>query len=160
MKPTIKNLEEIKVIGNNSKMSFANNKTVVLWQNYMQRRNEIKNSIGTDLYSVEVYNDTGFFKSFNPMKKFEKWAAIRVSDFDIVPENMNKLTIPSGKYAVFHYKGKPSEAQATYQFIYGQWLPNSEYVLDNRPHFALMGENYKGKHPNSEEELWIPIKRK
>jgi AraC family transcriptional regulator len=160
MKPTIKHLEETKVIGSKLKMSFANDKTMVLWQTFMQRRKEIKNNVGTELYSIGVYEDTGFFKSFNPMKEFDKWAAIKVSDLDILPENMMKLIIPAGEYAVFRYKGKPSEAQATYQFIYGEWIANSEYVLDDRPHFALMGENYKGEHPDSEEDLWIPIKRK
>lgn len=160
MRPTIKKLKETKLVGNNVRMSFASNKTVGLWQNFMQRRKEIINSIGTELYSIELYNDPEFFRSFSPIKEFEKWAAVQVSDFDVIPENMNKLTIPSGEYAVFQYKGKPSEAQSTYQFIYGQWIPNSEYRLDERPHFALMGENYKGEHPDSEEEFWIPIKKK
>jgi len=160
MKATIKKLGETKLVGNNVKMSFANNKTAVLWQNFMQRRKEIINSVGLELYSVELYNDPEFFKSFSLTREFEKWAAIKVNNFDFIPENMNKLTIPSGEYAVFHYKGKPSEAQATYQFIYGQWLPNSVYQLDDRPHFALMGENYKGEDPESEEEFWIPIKEK
>ena len=139
MKPTIKKLEETKLVGNNVRMSFANNKTVVLWQNFMQRRKEIINSIGTELYSIELYNDPEFFRSFSSIKEFEKWAAIKVSDFDFIPENMNKLTIPSGEYAVFHYKGKPSEAQPTYQFIYGQWIPNSEYRLDEQTAFCING---------------------
>jgi AraC family transcriptional regulator len=160
MTPAIKKLEETRLIGTSVRMSFANNKTKVLWQNFMQRRKEIVNSVGTELYSIELYNDLSFFKNFSPLKEFEKWAAVKVTDFNFIPESMNTLTIPSGEYAVFHYKGKPSEAQATYQFIYGQWLPNSEYQLDDRPHFALMGENYKGEHPDSEEEFWIPIKKK
>src|SRR5687768_1198729 len=101
MKPTIKRLEETKLVGNNIRMSFANNKTVALWQNFMQRRKEIINSIGTELYSIELYDDPEFFRSFSSIKEFEKWAAIQVSDFDVIPENMNKLTIPSGEYAVF-----------------------------------------------------------
>jgi AraC family transcriptional regulator len=160
MKPTIKKLGETKLIGNNIRMSFANNKTTVLWQNFMPRRKEITNSIGTALYSIELYGDPEFFRTFSPMKEFEKWAAIQVSNFDSIPEGMNTLTIPSGDYAVFQYKGRPSEAVATHQFIYTQWIPNSEYQLDDRPHFAVMGENYKGEHPDSEEDFWIPIRKK
>ncbi|MFM9945765.1 MAG: GyrI-like domain-containing protein, partial [Bacteroidia bacterium] len=44
--------------------------------------------------------------------------------------------------------------------IYGTWIPNSEYNLDNRPHFEILGEKYKNNHPDSEEEIWIPIKPK
>ena len=36
--------------------------------------------------------------------------------------------------------------------------PKSKYELDKRPHFALMGEEYKNEDPDSEEELWFPIK--
>jgi AraC family transcriptional regulator len=41
-----------------------------------------------------------------------------------------------------------------------EWLPNSAYALDDRPHFEALGEQYKNNDPNSEEEIWIPIKPK
>jgi AraC family transcriptional regulator len=160
MQPRIEKTGEIKLIGKKINMSFANNQTGKLWQSFMPRRKEITNPKGSELYSVEVHNDPGFFKKFDPTKEFEKWAAIAVNDFSNVPTDMSTLTIPGGDYAVFLYKGKPSEAQATYQFIYAQWIPNSEYELDGRPHFALMGEKYKGEDPESEEEIWIPIRKK
>lgn len=141
-------------------MSFVSNRTMELWKNFMPRRKEITNAVGTELYSVELYNGTGFFENFNPANEFEKWAAVEVSNFDSLPEGMDTLIIPEGEYAVFHYKGKPSEAQETYRFIYSQWIPGSAYKLDNRPHFALMGEKYKGEDPESEEEFWIPVTKK
>lgn len=159
MTPRITSTEDIQLIGCKTRMSIVENKTANLWQTLMPRRNEITNSVGKELYSVEVYDDLSFFDSFNPKKEFEKWAAVPVSDAEKIPDQLHLLNIPSGDYAVFHYKGKPSEAQATYQYIYGQWLPSSEYVLDNRPHFAVMGEKYRGEHPESEEELWIPIRK-
>ncbi|WLR42035.1 GyrI-like domain-containing protein [Bacillus carboniphilus] len=94
------------------------------------------------------------------MKEFIKWAAVEVRDFDTIPDSMEKLIIPTGQYAVFHYRGKPSEAEGTIRFIYESWLPNSEYKLDHRPYFALMGEKYKGEAIDSEEEFWIPIQKK
>lgn len=45
------------------------------------------------------------------------------------------------------------------EYIYGSWLPNStEYARDNRPHFEILGEKYKNNDPESEEEIWIPVK--
>jgi AraC family transcriptional regulator len=32
--------------------------------------------------------------------------------------------------------------------------------MDDRPYFALMGDKYKGEVLDSEEEFWIPIKKK
>jgi AraC family transcriptional regulator len=160
MEPSIKDLKEIKLAGRKARMSFANNKTRELWQSFMPGRKEIKNIIGAGRYSVEVYNDTEFFINFNPEREFEKWAVVRVNDFDNLPDGMEALTIPAGKYAVFIYKGRPGEAEGTYRYILGTWLPGSEYKLDDRPHFAYMGERYKGDDPDSEEEIWIPVKKK
>ena len=156
MDPGITTLPETKLIGQKVIMSYVDNKNQALWRRFMPRRAEIKNTIGSDLYAIEIY----YFKDFDPTKEFEKWAAVRVKDFSSIPREMESLVIPEGLYAVFHYKGKSSEARETYQYIYGDWIPNSEYKLDNRPHFALMGEKYKGEDPDSEEELWIPVRKK
>lgn len=137
-------------------MSFAVNQTFELWRSFMPGRKEIKNAVGTDLYSLEVY-DPGFFHPFRPEKEFEKWAAVQVSDFDNLPPQIETMVLPSGLYAVFTYKGLQSNAAGIYNQIFLEWLPASGYVLDNRPHFALMGEKYKREDPDSEEEIWIPI---
>lgn len=160
MEPRIETLEALNLIGKKVKMSFAGNKTQELWRSFMPQRAEIKNALDRELYAVHIYNDTTFFKNFDPAKEFETWAAVKVRDFNAVPDGMSTLVIPGGDYAVFHYKGKPSEAQATYQYIYGNWIPRSAYTLDDRPHFALMGEKYKGEAPDSEEEFWIPVRKK
>jgi AraC family transcriptional regulator len=157
MQPRIETLKEKKLVGKRSKMSFHNNKTFELWRSFMPRRKEIKNSIGSDLYSIEIY-EPFFFENFNPEREFEKWAAVEVTDFNTVPGDTDTITLPAGLYAVFSYTGPASEVSKLYQYIMGAWLPNSEYLLDNRPHFALMGAKYKTEDPTSEEEIWIPIK--
>lgn len=158
MTPRIEILLEKKLIGKRLQMSLANNKTKELWQSFMPRRKEIQNSIGTDLYSMQVY-DSLYFTTFDSNNRFEKWATIEVKDFHTIPDEMETFTLPSGLYAVFFYKGLNTDTQI-FQYIFGTWLPNSEYVLDNRPHFEILGEQYKNNDPNSEEEIWIPIKEK
>lgn len=160
MEPRIELLNEKKLIGKKVRMSFSNDRTVELWKSFGPMKKEIKKSVSPDLYSVDIYNDTRFFVDFNPSKEFDKWAAMEVNDFEEIPEGLEQLVIPRGQYAVFHYKGNPSEAAKTFQYIYGVWLPGSEYEMDDRPYFALMGEKYKGEHPDSEEEFWVPIKNK
>ena len=60
-------------------------------------------------------------------------------------------------YAVFNYKGAQSDAAAFFNTIYTEWLPSSDYELENRPQFEILGEKYKKNSPDSEEEIWIPI---
>jgi AraC family transcriptional regulator len=93
-------------------------------------------------------------------KEFDKWAAVEVPDFNMVPGNMDTITLPGGLYAVFSYKGPASAVSKLYQYIFQDWLPEAAFLLDNRPHFALMGAKYKAEGLNSEEEIWIPIKPK
>ncbi len=157
MKPDIKILPEKKLIGKRMEMSFAENKTHELWRNFMPRRNEISNKLSNDLFSMQMYDPSFNFNEFDLHKTFEKWAAIEVSDFSAIPDGMEIYTLPGGLYAVFYYKGLNTDTQI-FQTIFGTWLPNSTYVLDNRPHFEILGEKYKNNDSNSEEEIWIPIK--
>jgi len=140
-------------------MSFSDNKTHELWRSFMPGRRQINNIIGMELYSIEVYEKL-YFDNFNPKREFDKWAAVEVMNFDRVPDEMETLNSPRGLYAVFQYKGAASKGAETYQYIYGTWLPESDFLLDNRPHFAVMGEKYKNEDPDSEEEMWIPVKNR
>jgi AraC family transcriptional regulator len=159
MKPEIRFLTEKKLIGKRLLMSFSNNRTVELWRSFMPSRHEIHHTIGAELYSIQEYAPM-FFNQFNPSAEFKKWATIEVTDFDWVPIGMETYTLTGGLYAVFLYKGALSMAQDTFQYILGTWLPNSDYSLDNRPHFEILGDKYKNNEPDSEEEIWIPIKPK
>ncbi|MDP4266580.1 MAG: GyrI-like domain-containing protein [Bacteroidota bacterium] len=159
MQQRIEILRKKKLVGKCIRMSFSVNRTIELWQSFMPELKKIKNNIGHELYSVEIYSSK-FFENFNSDAEFDKWAAIEVNDFNIVPDDMQTIIIPDGLYVVFLHKGPASEGEKSYQYIFGSWLPDSEYLLDNRPHFAVMGEKYKNDDPDSEEELWIPVKKK
>lgn len=141
-------------------MSLVNNATHELWQWFQPKRSTLKNVVGTDLYSLEVYDDLSHFLNFDPAREFTKWATVEVNNYNNVPEEMEKLIVPSGLYAVFLHKGPASEGKNTYMYIFQTWLPKSEYGLDDRPHFAVMGAKYKGDSAESEEEIWIPIQKK
>ncbi len=77
----------------------------------------------------------------------------------MVPNEMETFLLEGGLYAVFEYKGSSNDP-SIFQYIFGTWLPGSNYLLDNRPHFEVLGDKYKNNDPNSEEEIWIPIKPK
>lgn len=156
MTPRIEILPSKKLLGQRLKMSLIQNKTAELWRNFMPRRKEISNAVSSDLFSLQVY-PPNYFEAFNPHQEFEKWASVEVSDFDHIPANMESFVLPGGMYAVFEYKGSNNDS-SIFQYIYGTWLPASEYLLDERPHFEVLGEKYKNNDPNSEEEIWIPIR--
>src|SRR6185436_7275985 len=137
MDPKIITLSEKKLIGKRIITNFRENKTYELWRSFMPRRKEIQNNIGAELYSIEIYPPS-FFEPFNPDANFEKWAAIEVTDYKTIPDEMATITIPDGLYAIFIHKGTANDAAKTYGYIFTSWLPNSNFLLDNSAHFALM----------------------
>ena len=157
--PRIETLSEKQLIGQHIRMSMDNNRTGELWRSFMPRRKEILNPIGSELFSLEIF-EPGYFENFSQGKEFEKWAAVEVSHHGQLPEGMESLIIPEGLYAVFIHRGPASEGPKTYQYIYNTWLPQSTYQLADRPHFAIMGEKYKHDDPDSEEEVWVPVKER
>jgi AraC family transcriptional regulator len=158
MTPRIQHLTEKKLVGKRLKMSLADNKTGELWRSFMPRRKEITSTLTNDLISMAVYQP-GHFADFNPTNEFEKWAAVEVADFENVSDEMETFTLGAGLYAVFDYKGSSTDI-SIFQYIFGTWLPNSDYLLDDRPHFEVLGPKYKNADLESEEEIWIPIRKK
>jgi AraC family transcriptional regulator len=157
MTPKIVSIPVKKLIGYSIEMSLLDNQTQTIWQLFMPRLKEIKNAVSADLFSLQNYPDD-YFTNFTPETIFTKWAAVEVKNFENIPEGFEKLEIPSGKYAVFLHKGNTEMFAKTAQYIYTEWLPNSGFQLDNKPHFEVLGDNYLGhENPESEEEVWIPI---
>jgi len=158
--PKIVTIKPKILVGINQKMSLTNNTTAQLWQKFMPMRKLIKQTVGNDLYSLQQYNGVLSLSTFSPDNTFTKWAAVEVEHGNDIPENMEALTLAGGLYAVFLYKGLPANYAATFRYIFGTWFPQSDYEVDDRPHFEVLGEKYSNTSPESEEEIWIPIKSK
>jgi AraC family transcriptional regulator len=158
MKPRIETISEKKLVGKRLRMSLADNKTGDLWKSFIPRVKEITNTLTSDFTSLAVYRST-YFVDFSPTNEFEKWATIEVSGFENIPNDLETFKLTGGLYAVFDYKGSSND-QSIFVYIFGSWLPNSDYNLDDRPHFEVLGDKYKNNDPTSEEEIWIPIKPK
>ena len=71
---------------------------------------------------------------------------------------MELFTIPAGNYLVFKYQGSAQGFPQFWQHLHGDWLPNSEFELDNRPHFEKLPEGYNPMDSNAKEEVWVPVK--
>ena len=152
MNPKITQISEKKVIGMQSTMrhnEYGN--IVVLWKRFMPRTKAIKSVVNKEFIAMQIYSD------FNSLEKpFDIWACVEVLDFKDSMLGMNSFTISGGDYAVFLHKGM--DASSTYQQIMTEWLPNSGYKIDDRPHFQVMGEKYKNGSPDSEEDFYLPIR--
>lgn len=152
MNPKIISINKKMVVGMQSKMRHGEYGNIVkLWKSFMPFRKHIKNAVNQDLIAMQIYEDLNI-----PQNSFEIWACAEVLSLDDIPENMSSCSISQGEYAVFIQKGM--DASATYQRIITEWLPDSGYEIDDRPHFQVMGEKYKNGSPDSEEDFYVPIR--
>jgi AraC family transcriptional regulator len=158
MQPRITTLSEKKLVGHRLAMSLTHNKTGELWRGFAPKIKDIQYRVSADKISMQVY-PASYHALFDPNQFFEKWAAVEVADFNHIPASMETFVLQGGLYAVFDYKGASSD-NSIFQYIFMTWLPSSAYQLDDRPHFEVLGEKYQNNDPNSEEEIWIPIKER
>lgn len=147
-----------RVVGMRNPLSNGGAETAQLWQRFMPRRGEIRRRIGTDYISMRVFHNS-VHEAVTPATAFDEWAAVEVSGLEDLPEGMDAYTLPGGVYAVFLHRGPAATFPETAHYIYGTWIPGSEYELDNRPHFAVMPADYRPDDAEAEEEFWIPVRR-
>jgi AraC family transcriptional regulator len=160
MIPRFELLSEKRLFGKSVVMSYSQNRTQELWRSFMMNRKMISNSVGADLFSIQFYPPIFDWSQFSPSITFEKWAACEVDASAVLPVGFKEVVLPVGLYAVFSYKGSSNRGEEVFKSIFCDWLPSSEYSIDDRPHFEILGEKYMQGSDDSEEEIWIPVKLK
>ena len=86
---------------------------------------------------------------------------MEATGFDHTPEGMCTRVFPTQRYAVFTHKGSLINLKATFDYIYGTWVPKADYELAGTDDFEYYDDRFKGMDdPNSEVDIYIPIKEK
>lgn len=158
IQPKFKTIKNTTLLGMSKQMSLLKDETASLFREFMPRKKEIKNLKNSDVFDLQVYHKN-HFNNFNPATVFTKYVLVECNSINDIPNGMETFELIAGDYAVFEYKGLSSDT-SIYEYIYANWIPNSKYELDDRPHFGVLTEKTKLNDPNSEEDIWIPIKSK
>jgi AraC family transcriptional regulator len=136
-------------IGTNTTVQNAGKDCPVVWEQFMKRIKEIDNL-------------TGGMKSYGiSMEANEKECSFRyiasgeVSEFENIPEGMEKVEIPETKYLAFTHKGSLEKLGETYGGIMEE---TKDMDIDRNFWIEVYDERYKGNTDESEFEIWIPLK--
>jgi AraC family transcriptional regulator len=94
---------------------------------------------------------------------FDYMAAVEVQSSGEVPPELNVVTMPSERYAVFAHRGHVSKLQETCRAIEHEWLPKSRYSLGlgapgSPGFFERYGESFDPKVGVGDVEVWVPIR--
>jgi AraC family transcriptional regulator len=123
------------------------------WGLFMNEVHTIKNVIKPErYYQVQYWSDN---QDIDGMYFF---TGIEVSKFEDINPLFVLKTIPDGKYLRFIHKGLANKVGYTYKYIYNQFLPNTDYILNKPFNFEYYGEKCLGPYnENSESEIYIPV---
>jgi len=155
MEPEIITRSEMKVVGTVHKYQEDDLNIEMLWSDFQHKVNQIRNRIGNDAFGIyEEYFETEDSIGFSYI------CSVEVSDFDDVPEGMISRIIPEQMYAVFRHNGSLSFLPETLKYIWGSWLPKSNYEYDEKPDFELYSPGIQPEDPDHVLFLYIPVSRK
>lgn len=149
--------DEIKLVGFTKRIVMPDNVIPKMWEEFNKRYVEVKDVINSGCYGVADNMDS-------EINNFDETVACEVSSFKEIPEGMITKIIPKQKYLVFTHKGilftetGESKLEKTYEYIYGKLLPTLEFEVDKEFNFELYDERYKGNSPESEFDIYVPIK--
>lgn len=163
MKPSIVNLEKMTIVGLQTLTTLEHNVIPNLWDRMMPRCKEIKNianheaTLGISFGFEEIPMVEG-----KNIKIFFHMAGFIVNSVEDLPEGMTYKNIPAHMYAKFTHKGSLSKLMDTYNYIYGQWLPQSGFLYDTEAiEIEWYDERFKGRDDEkSEFDILVPIIKK
>ena len=158
MEVKIVTFEETKTIGMRCTSTINNNTISALWKKFMGRMADIKNLTDKSVAFGVCPTDESECDEWNNDTPFDYVACMAVSCACEVPEGMEVLTIPGGKYAVFTHVGDVMNLNKTYEYIYGPWMTKGEYKIKKATMFEYYGEKFKHGSPDCETDIYIPIK--
>ncbi len=75
-----------------------------------------------------------------------------------VQQEFIHVELPAGQYAEFILNSSAEGIQNTRRYIYGVWLPNSNYERDRGPDFEITDVMQSIYPHNMKMKIYIPIK--
>ncbi|MFD0589476.1 effector binding domain-containing protein [Paenibacillus sp. GCM10027627] len=135
-KPEIVDLATLKIIGFNYQTQLNNEK-------YFEEIPGFYDHFGRNEYYLRIPNKArpafayGISHSYEDNGEFSYLIGEEVASFAEMEPGFGCFEIPAGKYAAFKVNSAPELGQNTWKYIYGTWLPNSNYERREGPDFEV-----------------------
>lgn len=155
MEPEIITRPAVKLVGIRNHYDDSDLSLPKLWSGFRPYRDLIKNRASDESFGIyECYKEDGDKVNFSYI------CSAAVTSFDDVPEGMITRELAPQMYAKFIHKGSIADLDKTLKYIWGSWLPKSDYEYEEKPDFELYPSNYNVMDPNCEMALHIPVRLK
>lgn len=119
-----------------------------LWRRFAPYIGRVPGQVGHASYGVMYIDDAG---------EMAYLSGIEVAEGITLPTGFVQLRVPSGRYAVFLYRGYVHAIRDAWSEILDQWLPASGYALPRGPSLERYDERFDVATGSGEIELWLPL---
>jgi AraC family transcriptional regulator len=123
------------------------------WQRFGPQIGNIPGQVGRVAYGV-------CFNMSDDEDGFDYLSGVEVTDFSLLPEEMDRLALPAQSYLVFAHLEHVSKVGDTIHAIFTSWFPSSAFQrAPNSPFFERYGEKFDVESGRGDVEIWIPVKQ-
>lgn len=148
--PEIRERASFRVVGMSGWFTYEENSGIPgLWQQLNAREDEIGAVEGAKGYGVCCDGDES--------GRFRYVAGIEAGADAEVPEGMDAVTVPTGRYAVFTHKGHISDLPKTVYTVWNKALPDTGLEPRRAADFEVYGPEFDVKSGRGAVEIWIPV---
>ncbi|WP_420588332.1 AraC family transcriptional regulator [Bacterioplanoides sp.] len=155
MEPEIVEQPAIKIVGIATQYDDGDLSLPKLWSAFRPYRDSIPNRVGSDFFGIyECYEED------DDNTRFVYICSAQVENFDDVPDGLITRELDAQTYARFTHTGPIARLEDTLRYIWGSWLPKSDYQYADKPDFELLPAGFNDADPNNKIYLNIPVTRK
>ena len=111
-------------------------------------------------FKIEQFIGIGYDDpDYTPADKCKYDICIAVNPKDL-PKGIpcNSKVINGGKFAVFNYQGHKNNIADAWDYMFKEWLLNSKYLPDDRPHLEMYLSSEKYEQGYFNVNLCLPVK--
>lgn len=144
--PKFTELKPLKLVGTTRRYTMADRARIpAQWEETLQR-------LGSLMEDRETFGVCFGFED----DSFDYMVAI-TDEGHPDTEDLRRMTIPAGRYAVFAHAGDVTEIPATWEAIFSSWVPQSGEELGDGPEIERYEPGYEPTTPGG-LAMWVPLK--
>lgn len=132
--------------------SSCHAKIVPHWADFKRRMHLVPERIGDHRIGVVLTSELELRE-----EKLTYFSGVEVTDAKDFLEGMHPVVLPSGTYACFENRTLSENNSSLMDYIYGIWLPSSDYTRGQGFDFEVFDHRYVAGDPNSVSKFHVPV---
>ncbi len=155
--PRIENLKNVDVIGISEEGTISQLSFPKVWNEFFAIYNKSSHEKNSIFYGITY---TKSLTATNENTIYTYMVGSPTNIYNSLPLEMKIHSIPDGEYAVFSHLGPVRDLTETFNYIFGEWIPQSSYKRRNGDVFEYYDDRFRDESYQSVIEIWVPVTKR